>query len=64
MFGLGTQELIIIFMIAFFIFGAKRLPELGKSLGQGIRGFRKAMDERHQIEGSHETSDSEGVTRK
>jgi sec-independent protein translocase protein TatA len=45
MFGLGTQELLIILLIAFFIFGGKRLPELGKSLGTSIRGFKKAMEE-------------------
>ncbi len=44
MFGLGSQELIIILVIAFFIFGAKRLPELGKGLGQSIRGFKKSME--------------------
>jgi len=64
MFGLGTQELLIIFLIAFFIFGAKRLPELGKGLGQSIRGFKRAMEEKHQIEDSHEASDSEGMPRK
>ena len=50
MFGIGSQELMIIFLIAFFIFGAKRLPELGKSLGQSIRGFKNAMDGRPEIE--------------
>ncbi len=50
MFGMGHQEILIILMIAFFIFGAKRLPELGKSLGQGIRGFKSAMTERPQIQ--------------
>ncbi len=44
MFGIGSQELMIILLIAFFIFGAKRLPELGSSLGQAIRGFKKAME--------------------
>jgi sec-independent protein translocase protein TatA len=53
MFGIGSQEIIIILAIAFFIFGAKRLPELGKSLGQGIRGFKTAMTERPQIEAPH-----------
>ena len=37
MFGLGTQELIIILGIALFIFGAKKLPEIGKGLGKSIR---------------------------
>jgi sec-independent protein translocase protein TatA len=55
MFGIGSQEIIIILVIAFFIFGAKRLPELGKSLGQGIRGFKTAMTERPKIEESHGT---------
>ncbi len=42
MFGLGTQELVIILFIAFFIFGAKRLPEIGSGLGKAIRGFKEA----------------------
>lgn len=64
MFGMGHQEILIILMIAFFIFGAKRLPELGKSLGQGIRGFKTAMTERPQIEASHEVNNQENVTKK
>jgi len=38
-------QLIIILVIALFVFGPKWLPELGKSLGQGIRGFRDALRE-------------------
>ncbi len=38
-------QLIIILVIALFVFGPKWLPELGKSLGQGIRGFRDALQE-------------------
>jgi sec-independent protein translocase protein TatA len=59
MFGIGHQELIIIFGIVFLIFGAKRLPELGKSLGQGIRGFKGAMTEKPQIPESSDTSKNE-----
>lgn len=44
MFGLGTQELIIIFVIVMVLFGARRLPEIGKGLGQAIRNFKKATD--------------------
>ncbi len=54
MFGMGAQELIIIFAIVFFIFGAKRLPEMGKGIGQAIRGFKGAMQDKPQIEGSHQ----------
>ncbi len=42
MFGLGLPELIIILIIVLIIFGAKKLPEIGGGLGQGIRNFRDA----------------------
>jgi sec-independent protein translocase protein TatA len=61
MFGLGSQELMIILLIAFFVFGGKRLPELGSSLGQAIRGFKRAMEgEPHKLE-SHETQNKERI---
>jgi len=41
MFGLGTQELLVILLIIFLLFGAKKLPEIMKSFGQGIREFKK-----------------------
>jgi sec-independent protein translocase protein TatA len=43
-FGIGSQELMVILLIAFLIFGAKRLPELGGSLGQALRGFKKGIE--------------------
>jgi sec-independent protein translocase protein TatA len=44
MFGLGIQELIIIFLIIMVLFGAKKLPEIGKGLGKGIREFKRATE--------------------
>jgi sec-independent protein translocase protein TatA len=64
MFGIGSQELMIIFLIAFFVFGARRLPELGKSLGQAIGSFKKAMEEGPKIEESQERRDSENLVKK
>ena len=43
MFGLGTTELIIILVIVMVVFGASRLPGLGKGLGEGMRSFRDAL---------------------
>jgi sec-independent protein translocase protein TatA len=37
-------HLIVIFLIALLVFGPKKLPELGKGLGEAIRGFKKALD--------------------
>ncbi|MCH7992231.1 MAG: twin-arginine translocase TatA/TatE family subunit [Gemmatimonadetes bacterium] len=41
--GFGMGEMIFIFLIVLLLFGAKRLPEIGSSLGKGIREFRKAQ---------------------
>jgi sec-independent protein translocase protein TatA len=39
----GPTELLLIALIIVFIFGARKLPELGKSLGEGIKNFRKSI---------------------
>jgi sec-independent protein translocase protein TatA len=43
MFGLGFQEILLILVILVLIFGASRIPELGKGLGEGIKNFKKSM---------------------
>ena len=46
MFGsLGMPELIVIFVIALVVFGPSKLPTLGKSLGEAIRGFKRATND-------------------
>ena len=42
---IGFPEMILIFVVALLIFGPKKLPELGKGLGEAIRGFKKAFNE-------------------
>ena len=44
MFGLGVPEMLVIAVIALIIFGPKRLPEMGKSVGQALREFKKGAD--------------------
>ena len=46
MFGqIGMQEILLILFILLLLFGAKRLPELGQSLGKGIREFTRGVSE-------------------
>lgn len=44
MFGLGIPEMLVIAVIALIIFGPKRLPEMGQSLGQALREFKKGAE--------------------
>ncbi|MBU7015104.1 MAG: twin-arginine translocase TatA/TatE family subunit [Theionarchaea archaeon] len=45
MFGLGTQEIVLILIILLLLFGSTKLPELARSLGLSVREFKKAMKE-------------------
>ena len=51
MFGLGTPELIIILLIAFLLFGSKKLPEIGAGLGKAIGSFKKGLSEVEEAKG-------------
>jgi sec-independent protein translocase protein TatA len=43
--GLGMWEILLIFLVVLLLFGAKRLPEIGSSLGKGIREFKGSIRE-------------------
>ena len=43
--GLGMSEMILIFLVVLLLFGAKRLPEIGSSLGKGIKEFKSSVRE-------------------
>lgn len=45
MFGLGVPELTVVLIIALVVFGPSKLPSLGKSLGEAIRGFKKGLED-------------------
>lgn len=44
-FGIGLPEMALILVIALLVFGPKKLPEIGRSLGKAIRGFQEASKE-------------------
>lgn len=54
MFGIGTQEILFIVLIVLLFFGGKKIPELMKGLGKGVRSFREGMN---QIENDPEITD-------
>jgi TatA/E family protein of Tat protein translocase len=46
MFGLGLPEIVVILVILFVLFGAKRLPQIGEGLGKTVKELKKIRDER------------------
>ncbi len=50
MFGLGATELIIILVIVVILFGASRLPEIGRGVGEAIKNFKKSTSEQPEID--------------
>ena len=56
--GLGTWEILLVFLVVLLVFGAKRIPEIAQGLGKGIREFRKATKEiQDEIKVSAEVED-------
>ncbi|HMK44397.1 MAG TPA: twin-arginine translocase TatA/TatE family subunit [Dissulfurispiraceae bacterium] len=50
MLGLGMQELMVILIIVLVLFGASRLPQIGKGMGEAIRNFKKATNDPDSID--------------
>ena len=56
MFGIGTQEILVIALIVLLFFGGKKIPELMKGLGKGVRRFKEGMK---SIEDDFEVKENE-----
>jgi sec-independent protein translocase protein TatA len=59
------MHLLVIFGIALLVFGPKKLPELGKGIGEGIRGFKSAMkaEEEKAVNATTTITNDQGLTR-
>jgi sec-independent protein translocase protein TatA len=58
--GIGMQEVLIILLLVLLFFGAKKIPEMAKGLGKGIREFKKAArDVKDQVDISAEEDEKE-----
>ena len=64
MFGLGATELIIILIIVIILFGASRLPEIGKGIGEAIRNFKKSTSENPEIDVTPKNKSGDSETNK
>ena len=53
-FGIGVTELVILLVALLIIFGPKRLPEMGRSLGKGMREFKDSISGKDDDEPAHE----------
>ena len=57
LFGLGMQEILIIAFVVLLLFGGKKIPELMKGLGKGVKSFKEGMNEVTDISKDEEKSE-------
>ncbi len=62
MFGLSPWEMGIILLIVLLVFGAKRVPEIGRALGKGIREFRTSVEGKGDTSSESTAEDKAGTT--
>ena len=60
--NVGPLEILVVLVIALVVFGPKRLPELGRSLGEGIKGFKGALDGHEEASAGQEPTVSQEPT--
>jgi sec-independent protein translocase protein TatA len=61
--GLGTGEIILIFLVVMVVFGASKLPQLGDGLGRAIKNFKRAVNSANEIEVSAKKPEIDGAAK-
>lgn len=60
--GLGVGELLVIVLLLVLLFGSRRIPEIARGLGKGIRNFKSGVSEPDQLEDGEESSPEDPPT--
>jgi sec-independent protein translocase protein TatA len=60
MFGVGWQEILLIVLIVLLLFGAKRIPEVMRSIGKGVRELKRGMNDTGPDESDKDHKDDKG----
>jgi sec-independent protein translocase protein TatA len=60
MFGIGTGELVLIFLVVMVVFGSSKLPQLGEGLGTAIKSFKRAITNADEIDVTPKKSEIPG----
>ena len=60
MFGLGMQEILILALIVLLFFGGKKIPELMRGLGKGVKSFKEGMNEVTDITKDEDKAEKKG----
>ena len=66
MFGIGTQEILIIALIILLLFGGKKIPELMRGLGKGVKSFKEGMNDQEgksDKQDAPEKQENDGVSK-
>ncbi len=65
MFDIGLQELIVIFIVVLLVFGPRRLPELGRTIGKGLSELRRSIEEaKYQVDRELKEAEFEEILKK
>ncbi|MEX2529391.1 MAG: twin-arginine translocase TatA/TatE family subunit [Gemmatimonadota bacterium] len=55
--GFGAGELLVIFLLLLLLFGAKRIPEIARGIGKGIRNFKSGVEDPDRLEEGRESDE-------
>jgi len=61
---IGLSELLVVFCLVVVLFGYKKLPDLGRNIGRGLRNFKRSLDEPDEIDITPSSNKADGTGKK